>query len=450
MSDAKTTLGHLLQQLSSALRGASLYEIGHPAIHTPLRLLATDFAIMLRHRDRIVLGMVDDVLVLDEIPFFDAPMRHRAVCDALLSRNLDSIVFRPGVTLGELERVVELLAEKGRFATTPILDAAKQCELEHVTFRERESGDEHPQAQARRTYERTLGAVVDLASEIRLGRIPTLGHATAVIDTMRDLVLADGNALLGLALLKSYDDYTYNHSVNVAIFSLAFARHAGLRGEALERVGIAGLLHDLGKVRTAEAIIKKPGALTPEETVAMQRHPELGAEILAEMRGVDGEAAEIVLHHHIRPDGTGYPILRPGQEPHPHGQIVAIADCYDALTTTRPYQRSRHPSEAVRILRRLAGKAYDAETTRLFIEMIGAYPVGEVVRLSTNELAVVVRVSDLDATAPVVRIVTNRDGAPLAAPIDCDLAAEPAGGRVIAGSVDPVRKGIDVVKVLGL
>jgi putative nucleotidyltransferase with HDIG domain len=450
VSDAKTTLGHLLQQLASALRGAALYTLGHPSIHTPLRLLATDFAIMLRQRDRIVLGTIDDVLVLDEMPFFDAPLRYRAVCDALVARQIDSITFRPGVTLGELETVVALLSPKGVLAELPIADAVKRCELPHVSFRERGLADEHPQAQARRTYERTLGAVVDLASEIRLGRIPSLGHATAVIDTMRDLVLADGNALLGLALLKSYDDYTYNHSVNVAIFSLAFGRHAGLEGLPLERVGVAGLLHDLGKVRTAEAIIKKPGALTPDEMIAMQRHPELGAEILQEMQSVDREAAEIVLHHHIRPDGTGYPHLRPGQEPHPHGQIVAIADCYDALTTTRPYQRSRHPSEAVRILRRLAGKAYDAATTHLFVDMIGAYPVGEVVRLSTNELAVVARVSELDATAPCVRIVANADGQVLAEPVECDLAAEPAGGRVIAGSVDPLRKGIDVAKVLGL
>lgn len=192
---------------------------------------------------------------------------------------------------------------------------------------------------------------------------------------MRDLVLADRNAPLVLALLKSYDGYTYNHSVNVAIFALAFGRHAEIRGEALERVGLAGLLHDLGKVRTAEAIIKKPGALTPDEMVAMRRHPELGAEILQEMR--------------------------------------------------------------------------DAATTQRFIDMIGAYPVGDVVRLSTDELAVVSRVSDLDATAPFVRIVADRDGALLAEPVDCDLAAEPAGGRVIADSVDPLRKGIDVARVLG-
>src|SRR5690606_8142159 len=139
-------------------------------------------------------------------------------------------------------------------------------------LRDRTSGEDE-RAVAHATYERTLGIVVDLASEIRMGRIPSSGHAVRVIDTMRDLVIADESALLGLALLKKYDDYTYAHSVNVAIFSLSFGRHLGLEGRALERVGLAGLLHDLGKVRTAEAIVKKPGALTPEEIRIMQRHP---------------------------------------------------------------------------------------------------------------------------------------------------------------------------------
>lgn len=450
MSDTKTVLGRLVQQLSGAVRSAGLYPPGHPAIHTPLRELATGLAMLLRDRDRIVVGLLDDVLIVDEMPFYDAPARFKPVCEALTARGLESVTFLPGVTLGELESLVRILVPKGAEAEEPALDAARRFEIPHLRLRDRVDDEDDPRAVARRTYERTLGVVVDLASEIRMGRIPTSGHAIQVIDTMRDLVLADDSSLLGLALLKEYDDYTYNHSVNVAIFSLAFGRHLGIEGRALERVGIAGLLHDLGKVRTAEAIIKKPGALTPEEMVAMQRHPELGAEILAEMKGVDSETAEIVLHHHLRHDGTGYPQLPSGREAHPHGMIVAIADCYDALTTTRPYQRSRHPSEAVRLLRRMAGKAYSPETTRAFVDMIGAYPVGELVRLSTSELAVVSKVSDLDATAPWVRLVTDASGRILPAPLDCDLSREPAGGRLIAGPVDPVRKGIDIAKVLGL
>jgi putative nucleotidyltransferase with HDIG domain len=448
MSDTKQTLGQALQHLSGALRNAGLYPPGHPSVHTPLRHLASLLASLLRERDHVVLGVVDDVLVLDEMPFYDATTRFKAVYDALVRHQLESVTVLPGVALGELESTVELLAASGGECAMPLLEAAKHHELPHVLMRDRI--DDDVRNRARKTYERTLGVVVDLASEIRLGKIPSLGHATAAIDSMQDLILRDPSTLLGLTLLKSYDDYTYNHSVNVAIFSLAFARHQGLEGPALARVGLAGLLHDLGKVRTAEAIIKKPGALTAEEMRAMQRHPELGAEIMEEMRGMDREAVEIVLAHHLRFDGSGYPELPPGREPHPHGAIVAIADCYDALTTTRPYQKSRHPSEAIRILRRLGGKAYAPDATGAFVDMIGSYPIGELVRLSSNELAVVCRVNDLDATAPQVRIVTTAAGERLPEPVDCDLAAEPQGGRLIAASVDPLRKGIDVAGVLGL
>ena len=449
MSETRAVLARILQQLSGALRAAALYPTGHPAIHTPLRDLATTLALMLRERDRVVLGTVDDVLVLDEMPFYDAPSRFRAVCDALTARRLEAVAFQPGLSLGELEALIELLAPRSGAFEEPILEAAKRYELPHVVLREQLEEDD-PRAHAQRTYERTLGVVVELASEIRMGRIPSSGQATAVIDTMRDLVLRDESALLGLALLKNYDDYTYNHSVNVAIFSLAFGKHLGLEGRALERVGVAGLLHDLGKVRTAESIIKKPGALTQDEMRVMQRHPELGAEIMTQMKGIDAETAEIVLHHHLRHDGTGYPELSSGRQAHPHGQLVAIADCYDALTTTRPYQKSRHPSEAIRLLRRMAGKAYAPDATQAFVDMLGTYPVGEVVRLSSNEIAVVSRVSELDATAPWVRLVSDARGVLLPEPIDCDLSAEPPGGRIIAGTVDPLRKGIDVARALGL
>lgn len=450
MSDAKTALTRLLQQLAGSLRAAALYPPEHPAIHTPLRELAAGLASLLRERDKMTLGMLDDVLVLDEMPFYDAPNRFRAVCDALSDRQLESITFLPGIALRELAALLQVLAPRGADRERPALAAARDFEMPHLILRDCARDADDPRAVAQRVYERTLGIVVDLTTEIRMGRIPTSGHVTQVVGTMRDLVIADESALLGLALLENYDDYTYTHSVNVAIFSLAFGRFLGLEGRELERVGVAGLLHDLGKVRTAEAIVKKPGTLTPDEIEVMRRHPELGAEIVEQMQGIDSETAAIVLHHHLRHDGTGYPRLAASQEIHPHGQLVAIADCYDALTTTRSYQNARHPSEAVRMLRRMAGTAYAPERALAFIEMIGAYPVGEFVRLSSNELAVVSRTSARDATAPWVKLVTNANGIVLPEPIDCDLSAEPSGGRLIAGIADPLRKGIDVVRVLGL
>lgn len=450
MSETRDHLGRVLQQLAGALRSAALYPDGHPAVHTPLRHVASGLAMLLRERDRIVLGVVDDVLVFDEMPFYDATTRFRAVYGGLTAHGLEAVVFHPGISLSELEHVTRLLSPRGVPEGSSFLEAAKALPLPHLSFRERVEDAADPRARAQATYHESLAVVVDLMSELRLGRVPSSQRASAVIDGMRDLILTDESALLGLTLLKNYDDYTFNHSVNVAIFCLAFARHCGVEGDALRRVGLAGLLHDLGKVRTAEGIIKKPGALTDEEMRVMQRHPELGAEIVGQMKGIDGETAEIVLHHHVRFDGTGYPNLPHGKQAHPHGSIVAIADCYDALTTTRPYQKSRHPSEAVRLMRRLSGKAYAPEVVSSFVDMVGAYPVGELVRLSSNELAVVTSMNHLDATSPKVKLVTSAEGLLLPQPIECDLALERTQPRQIVASVDPLTKGIDVAKVLGL
>jgi len=355
VSDIRTQLTGVLQQLAGALRSAELYPEGHPARHTPLRHVASALASLLRDRDRITLGLVDDVLVLDEIPFYDAATRFKAVYTALVERELEAIHFLNGISLTELEHLLLLLSARGPHGEESVPEAAKRYTLPHLSFVERIDDDSDPRARAQATYHASLGIVVDLMSELRLGRIPSSERAVQVIDTMRDIILTDESALFGLTLLKKYDEYTYTHSVNVAIFCLAFGKHLGLEGDALRRVGLGGLLHDVGKVRTCEDIIKKPGALTDEEMKIMQRHPQLGAEITEAMRGIDRETAEIVLHHHIRHDGSGYPVLPSGRQVHPHGQLVALADCYDALTTTRTYQKSRHPSEAVRLVRRMSG-----------------------------------------------------------------------------------------------
>jgi putative nucleotidyltransferase with HDIG domain len=450
MTDTRTQLTGILQQLAGGLRSAELYPQGHPAVHTPLRHIAAAMATLLRDRDRITLGLVDDVLVLDEIPFYDAVTRFKAVYNTLVERKLEAIHFLHGVSLSELEGLLAVLSPRGPHGGDKVTDAAKKYALPHLSFVEQLDDEEDVFGRARGTYHKSLGIVVDLMSELRLGRIPSSGRAVEVIDTMRDIILQDESALFGLTLLKKYDEYTYAHSVNVAIFCLAIGKQLGLEGDGLRRVGLGGLLHDVGKARTCEDIIKKPGALTDEEMLVMQRHPELGAEMTHAMRGIDGETADIVLHHHIRHDGSGYPVLKSGTQIHPHGQIVSLADCYDALTTTRPYQKSRHPSEAVRLVRRMSGKAYAPELVTSFVEMVGTYPVGELVRLATNELAVVTSLNHVDATTPRVRIVTDSAGKTLDTPTDCDLAAESNDTRVIVASVDPLVKGIDIGKVLGV
>lgn len=448
MSKGKDELAAILQQFASALQNAALYPVGHPSLDMPLASLLTGINEILEEREKVAIGLIDDVLIIDEMPFYEANKNFAAIFDALEDQSLDAITFTAGVTMEELQHMITILTGLGAFALEAVRKTARAEKFTNISFREAIDGDEDPRAKAQRTYEESLTVMIDLMTEVRLGKIPSTNHASAIIDHMRDIILTDGNGLLGLTQLKAYDNYTYQHSINVAIFSLAFAHSMGLPPDMVQKVGLGGLLHDLGKVRVAEDVIKKPGALSEDEIKLMQRHPELGAEIIAEMPGIDSDTHDIVLHHHLRFDGGGYPKLPSNAEVHPQGVYVAIADCYDALTTTRPYQKSRHPSEAIRIMRRLSGKAYAPEILDCFVEMMGAYPVGELVRLSTNELAVVSALNNMDATAPKIRLVTNGDGSVLPDPIDCDLAEEL--NRSIVGSVDPLVKGVDVGKVLGL
>ncbi len=447
MKKSKEALTGALQQFAGALRNATLYPDGHPSLDTPIKLLFSALSDVLKERDKIAIGLIDDVLVIDEMPFYEADTRFGAIFAALEEQGLEAVTFLPGLAIEELRILIPLLLGIGDFAQETVRKDAMKDRFPHVTFRDAIDGDDDPRAKAQATYQESLSVMIDLMTEVRLGQIPSASHASAVIGNMRELILSDDNALLGLTQLKAYDNYTYNHSVNVAIFSLSFAHSMGLSEEMVQKVGLAGLLHDLGKVRMAEGIIKKPGALTEDEMRIMRRHPELGAEIVEAMQGMDGETHDIVLHHHLRFDGTGYPNLPESTEIHPQGVFVALADCYDALTTTRPYQKSRHPSEAIRIMRRMSGKAYAPEVLNAFVGMLGTYPVGELVRLSSNELAVVTALNHLDATSPKIRLVTDGDGGFLPAPIDCDLAEEMTRG--IVDSVDPLTKGIDVGQVLG-
>lgn len=447
MSETKQQLATILRQLGSAVRACKLYATGHPSIHTPMLHLATALSMMLKERDHLVLGLIDDVLVLDEMPFYEANEEFALIYTILGQWDVEAVIFQPGVTFSELERLVRMLASQDQTQKLSILDQARQNAMPHIAFREKISEEGDPRALVAITYEESFGEMFELLSQLRSGKIAFSENATQLLNTMREMILTSPAALFGLTLLKKYDPYTYSHSITTSLFALAYARHLGITGEDLHRVALAGLLHDIGKVRTAEKIIKKPGALTPEELEIMQKHPVLSEELLRELGNVDDETCKIVLYHHIRFDGTGYPKLRNDEKPHPLSKIISLADCYDALTTTRPYQKSRHPGDAIRIIRRLVGKAYAPETVADFVTMIGAYPVGDFVRLASGEIAIVTKLNDLDATSPAVWIVQDAAGKRIDPPLLCDLSSPEASGREITGAAEAIS-GIDVTEIL--
>jgi putative nucleotidyltransferase with HDIG domain len=220
----------------------------------------------------------------------------------------------------------------------------------------------------------------------------------------------DGNILvLFLKSLKSYDDYTFRHSINVAVISSAIARHVGLDESSSGRVGLAAIMHDIGKLYVPKSVIHKAGRLSPSEWQLIRKHPVDGARILREEK-VDDLISRVAYEHHMRFDGKGYPPARAAEKIHDASHIVRIADSYDALTTKRAYRKQISPYEAIKLMTRTRGSEFHPEYFDVFLHMMGNIPIGSMLELRTGEKVLVVDIRGDGGFLPRVRLLTDADG----------------------------------------
>ncbi|MGH7428402.1 MAG: HD-GYP domain-containing protein, partial [Candidatus Methylomirabilaceae bacterium] len=224
----------------------------------------------------------------------------------------------------------------------------------------------------------------------------------------------DRAALLGVAVLKHYDEDTYHHCVKVAILSLMIGLHLQLDRSLLTTLGLAALLHDIGKVRVPQEILTKAEVLTVEEREIVKRHTLHGSHLLRSLSGHTRLARVVAFEHHVNFNLSGYPRIVAKDTPHLLTRIVQLAEVFDAVTSSRrPYRRPMLPHEGMKLVLDAAGTLFDPALVRAFVRVMGLYPVGSVVELDSGELAVVVRPSDHDMARPSIRIVTNMDREPV-------------------------------------
>ena len=308
---------------------------------------------------------------------------------------------------------------------------------------------------AREIYAEARRTVEEIFASVRAGARIDAQRVKAVVQEMIGSIFRNRDALLSLARIKDYDAYTYQHSLNVATLVLNLGVAVGVLEDELFRVGVGALLHDIGKTRIPDSIVRKPGRLTEEEFRIVRQHTVLGAQLLLEHRGVPEDSVAAALNHHERFDGSGYPRGLSGHGIGKFGLLCAVCDVYDAMTTTRPYQRAFSPAAALRRLYEWAGRFFHPVYVQKFIQCVGVYPAGTVVRLDTGETGVVVRQNRDDLVRPWVRVVTTPQGYPLPTPVDVDLrlpdpSGEKAHARSVASVVPPVKVRIDVDAVLAL
>jgi putative nucleotidyltransferase with HDIG domain len=418
--------------LTGGIRGVGYYPQGHPAALQPFREMENAIGSMQGEQGEVRVAVVDGILSVGQYLFFTPTPPLQELARRLEQRGIFGMVLKRGVDAGDLMELARLLGESEGDAAQ-VKEGLAQAGVESIEVLEEEALTE--------TYHEAVGAIREIFHEIGTGRIPNSRRMLNVVSSLAAVAVKQAPTLLGLTMIKDYDNYTFQHSVNVGVLAMALSASMGEPRDQVEEAGMAGFLHDVGKTRVNKGILNKPGKLSHEEYLEMKRHPEYGAEIVRQMEGVPERVAEAVLGHHIRYDRAGYPEWARTLPLGVTSGIVAVADCYDATTTLRSYQRPMQPKEAVDKIRTLSGTSLNTDIVESFLELAGKFPTGSLVRLDSNEIAVVSLPSSDDAGAAVVKVIIDRGGKALVEP---ELRRLVPGGERIVDLVDPLVKGIDV------
>lgn len=430
--------------LTASIKTVLLYPQAHPAVRQPLQELVGLLNDMLGGKKELHLGVVEGTFFIESCLLVAPNAVVSDLVQRLTQKGVTALTIYPGLSPDDLFNFASLLASR-HMSESFLPEEMERKGIRSIRLgidlaaSDGSSGD-RPSAPAA-IYRDALRAVQETMREIDNGRIPSGAWINGVVDNMVSATMEDHTTLLGLAMIKDYDNYTFSHSVNVGILALALGAYLGLDRTALQEINTAGLLHDIGKTKIDKNILNSPGKLSDEQFKQMKRHTEEGAEIVRQMKEIPSRVAEVVLGHHIRHDRTGYPVWAREMPFGCYTEIVAVADTYDAITTLRTYNIPTLPKEAMEIMRRLSGGSLNGDLVAKFEEMMGEYPVGSLVRLDTNEIALVLKPNPMQSVAPAVKILWDGNGQALATPRVVSLA-ESGGVRYasIVAPVDPLLK----------
>lgn len=319
-----------------------------------------------------------------------------------------------------------VIAHQGASATVAVRRPATRTE----TAVERE--------RAARIISSSKSTVLHMFSEARMGRTVDVKDAAELVTEITSSVSRNADALISLARLKTTDDYTYMHSVAVCAMMISLANQMGMTPEQTRQAGMAGLLHDVGKMAVPLDILNKPAKLTEEEFASVRSHTVQGHGILQQIEGIGEAALDVSLHHHEKIDGTGYPFNLKSDSISVMAKMGAVCDVYDAITSNRPYKAGWDPARSIRHMAASAGH-FDPITMEAFVKAIGIYPTGSCVILQSGRLGVVVDQRPDQLLTPRIKLFYSTTSRMPLQPEIIDLAR---GGDKIVAYADPAKWGI--------
>ncbi|HEY6362080.1 MAG TPA: HD domain-containing phosphohydrolase [Vicinamibacterales bacterium] len=439
----------LVRRLAAALRGTQLYAANHPLVIRTVAVLGETLTQVHASTPSIAIGIVGDELVVGDSPVPRAAENMGELMRRLQQSGIERIVIDRGVQLEELTELVQGVTRGESRDAAAALARLPHIRVGRLQVEQRIEHAFGDVATFRRLYDDAVSVAGTLWDSARVEGAPDADAARGMVDSLAQAVAQNRTALMALTALKNYDNYTFTHMVNVSILTMGQARGLGVDGALLREFGLAALMHDIGKVKTPSEILNKPEKLTDEEFEILKRHTVEGAEILRHTPDIPTLAPIVAFEHHLRADGTGYPVNV--SRPHLNlGTVLCgIADVYDAMRSQRIYQEAFPTDRILAVLQRNDGAQFDHHLVRRFAQLVGIYPAGNLVRLDSGEIAVVIKTYAPDPYRPQVRVIAGADGARLDRPYDVSLwEASEDQPQSVKAPLDPAKYGIDPLTFL--
>lgn len=429
----------LVRRMAAAVRTSAIYGAEHPISRRGVDALVSAVDEQFQETPQVTVGFLgDDVLI--ERTRLRASANLQGLVRQFRELQVEKITFSKGMQPDDLRSLVGLMTER---TDRPFVERLSASGIRGVGIgvmegEEPSSPDELGVMAARHVYAAAVGAAEHAWETAMSGEEPDPDAARAIINTLARAVSHDRTSMVALTSIKTHDPYTFTHMVNVALLTMVQARALGLNAALVNEFGLAGLMHDVGKVKIPSEILTKPGALTAEERTIIQRHVVDGAQILRKTPGMPALAPIVAFEHHLRQDLSGYPTNIGFRKLNLCTMLVSIADVFDALRSNRSY-REGLPTERVRaMLSQQSGTAFEPTLLRRFTTLMGLFPIGSFVRMTTGDVGVVVAEHASDVGRPTVRVVMDAFGGYLDAPFTVDTSVRAADGRFLHGPLEAV------------
>jgi HD-GYP domain-containing protein (c-di-GMP phosphodiesterase class II) len=452
----------IINQISVIIRTAHIHDPGNVAVQTAIdRLLATVNP-LIAENGKLTLEVVGEFFYLNESRVRYS-MEYLLNFDFLIRefkrRGLGSIIIDGRLSSEDMQTFVKA------FLNSAFSDNAFDALSEGISNIESlgvgplkkiaDEGEFDLRKAVKRTYFNAVSYTKGVINKIKSGERVSIKKAKRVVESMVDMILQEEELLIGMTAIKDYDEYTYNHSVNVSILSVAMGQRLGLSRKALTDLGLVALFHDIGKMEVPPEILNKPTNFNDEEWKIVKKHPFWGVRAILKLKGLDASSirtAIVAFEHHLNYDMSGYPKISRSLDLDFYSKIVSLADQYDAMTSARVYSRvPMAPDKALSVMLERAGTQLDPLLFKFFINMIGVFPIGTLVLLDTKELGLVYGGNAMFQDRPRVLIIIDSTGNRVTGHV-VDLTEKDPGGakymRTIVKTMDPNKYRINLAEYM--